>query len=633
MPTLLPSRLHAPTPVRWLMLALWALLFAFGLIAATLVTRDTLRSQAEEKAGLQIAAPFMRLGFQQPAACCYVIVTPGAAQPAGLYPEGEISRVDNRTIDPASMTLAEVSVLLDKPEGTEIPITYSYNDYVNAEGRPVEVNVTLRVAEANRTRALAFMQRLPAYVALKNIIFWLGTLAQLLALGVAALIVLKKRRDTVALVLSFALIGLALETPEWNLFSSRFELFKYHEVFNDNWYANLVVIFPYLLFIVPLFIALPAFPDGNYVPRWSVWFALLAPILVFVSTANWQDRPEFGGFALPPILLLGLAAFVLVRYWRTPPGVERQQIKWAAFGVGFGTLAVAISLLLTHVSGANFWYADEGGFWRPGIFVQAGILSTELLLVVGRILIPLGLLMSIMKWRLNDADSAIGRSAGYAMVTLLIGGLWATMTVMINNLLGNALGASGAAGLSTAIAAAVLVPTREKTLKWTEKKFQPALVRLRSLPAKLTPWKHDHDPVDLARGSLAAIVRGVDATTGAIALREGDGWVPVATHEVSEASVIEQLETEQPDLEIFPLRIILDDIGGEIGVLLIGPRGDGARYSSDERKALGLIETPLAEALRATSRRAQRNAEHGGQVAALKARIASLEAGSRPASV
>lgn len=633
MPKLPPARLaDAPAPVRWLMLAFWALLFAVGLITITVGTRDMLRTQAEERAALEAAAPFMRLGFQAPAACCMLIITPGAAQTAELYSDGEITRVGDTRIDPASITLAELAALLDQPEGTDIPITWHYDDYVNADGAPVDVDVTLRVSEADRTRALAFTQQLPTYLALKDINFWIGIVAQLLALGVSALIVLKKRHDTVALVLSFALLGLALETPVWADFVYGLELGRYHEIFYDNWYASLISISPYLLALIPLFVALPAFPDGNYVPRWSVLYALLAPVLVFVSTANWQERPEWGGFGLPPLLLLGLAAIVLLRYWRTPPGVERQQIKWAAFGLGFGTLAVAISLLLTNISGTNYWYADEAGNWRPGILVQAGILGTELLLVVGRILIPLGLLMSIMKWRLNDADSAIGRSAGYATITLMIGALWATMTVWINSMLGDTLGANGAAGLSTVIAAAVLVPTREKTLKWTEKKFQPALVRMRALPAKLTPWKHDHDPADLARGSLAAIVRGVDASTGAIALRQGDRWLPIATHEVSEASVIEQLEAEEPDREIFPLRVVLDDIGGQIGVLLLGPRGDGASYNSDEKKAIDVIETPLAEALRATSRRAQRNGELARMLATLEARIARVEAEPRSAN-
>lgn len=632
MPNLPPARLaDAPTFVRRLLLAFWSLLFVLGLITVTIGTRDMVRARTAESASLAAAAPFMRLGFQQPVDCCLMQVAPGVAQTAGLYEVGEITRVGDTRIDPASMTLDQLAALLDQPEGTEIPITYNYNDFENGDGSPVDANVTLRVSEEDRMRALAFKQQLPSFVALRDIIVWLGVIAQFLALGVSALIVARKRRDTISFVLAFSLLGLVLFNPSWEGFVYGLELGQYYEPLYGPWFENFIGQTAQLLVLIPLYIALPAYPDGRYTPRWTAWIALLGPLLALASVFGWEYLPVNTSSVLPALMLVLLGVGALMRFRRTPPGVEKQQLKWVAFGLGFGVLAIAIQLILDAVSYRQLWYVDDFGNARAGILPMAGIIATELIGVIGRILIPLGLLMSIMKWRLNDADSAIGRSTAYATITLLIGALWATMTVWVNRMLGDALGPNGAAGLSTVIAGAVLVPTRERTLKWTEKKFQPALVRMRALPAKLTPWKHDHDPADLARGALNAIVRGVDASSGAIALRQGDGWLPVATHEVSETSVIEQLEREQPDPDIFPLRVDLDDIGGQVGVLLLGPRGDGASYNTDEKKAIDVIETPLAEALRATSRRAQRNGELARMLSALEARIARVEAEPRMA--
>ena len=61
---------------------------------------------------------------------------------------------------------------------------------------------------------------------------------------------------------------------------------------------------------------------------------------------------------------------------------------------------------------------------------------------------------------------------------------------------------------------------------------------------------------------------------------------------------------------------------GVVATLLLGRRSDGASYSKDEKAAIGQITEPLADALRAAARRAER-------YAAIDERFAAVEAARR----
>jgi len=151
-------------------------------------------------------------------------------------------------------------------------------------------------------------------------------------------------------------------------------------------------------------------------------------------------------------------------------------------------------------------------------------------------------------------------------------------------------------------------------------------VKMRGLPAKLLPWRSDHDPADVAKGTLLAIVNGVQASSAALVLDdEGEPRV-LATYEVEEHISLADIGQDDPEARAFPVHLKLDDLVGPIGFLLIGPRSDGASYNSDEKAAMKLVAGPLAEVLRATSRRAHRNHALAEMLTAVDARVARLEA-------
>lgn len=403
---------------------------------------------------------------------------------------------------------------------------------------------------------------------------------------------------------------------------------------------------------VGLFImTLPALPDGRYRPVAARWIMLgglvvigtgvlaqglaMVPWKYFrgIEDAYWaiQGALSLVQYRGGLVLLLLAIALALFKFLRTPKGPERQQVKLIAFGLIAGFLALAA----IYVRNFLLSLVPQHSLAWIVIYDMGAVLLDS-----APLFIALGVVGSQMRYRLNDADSFISRTAAYGVVTAVITTVWGSLTTWTTGALAAIGGAESASAISAVLAAAVFVPVRKRVLDWTEAKFQPALVRMRSLPAKIRSLAHDHDPAEIARAALVATVKGVGARHGAIALAEGEGHKVIAADTVAPDDVAAFLAgsaehdrngaegrhgSEGGDGLAFPVRIDLSDLVGPVGVLLIGPRSDGASYSSDEKEALGMICGPLAEALRATSRRARRNGAIAEALASLEARIGQVE--------
>lgn len=392
---------------------------------------------------------------------------------------------------------------------------------------------------------------------------------------------------------------------------------------------------------IGLFIlTLPALPDGRYRP-WAARWIMLGGLYVFLSGlvlaalnqlplmlftvpppgfyVAWNAVYRLGKYAEPALLLVAIGLAIL-KLRATPKGPERQQAKFIGLGLVAGFVAVAAG------------YAWNFAWSWLELNSLAGIVIGDLAAILknlGPLLIMLGVIASQLRYRLNDADAFISRTAAYGVVTAVIATLWGSLTTWTTAALAAIGGSASATGISTVLAAVVFVPARKRVLDWTEMKFQPALVRMRGLPAKILSLAHDHDPAEIANAALRATVRGIGASHGAIALAEGKDFVIIANRDIGEAEVAEFLARDGEPCEVsltFPVRIELSDLVGPVGVLLLGPRSDGAGYSSDEKGALELIRGPLSEALRATARRASRNGAIASMLANMEGRIGAMEA-------
>ena len=100
----------------------------------------------------------------------------------------------------------------------------------------------------------------------------------------------------------------------------------------------------------------------------------------------------------------------------------------------------------------------------------------------GVVFIALGLMVSIFRYRLYDADTVIGRSAAYGVLTFgfiaLFAGAEKLAEIVGERYFEHSIGiVAGAVG--AAIAAAVIVPLHNRVHRWAERRFQKPLIRLR----------------------------------------------------------------------------------------------------------------------------------------------------------
>lgn len=224
----------------------------------------------------------------------------------------------------------------------------------------------------------------------------------LLLVATAALLYARRRRDTVAALLSLSFLMMA------GGFFAAEGLFRAVDL---SWLRDLLAHGGRFL----LMLVLLTFPDGRFTPRWTVgvaallalWtpFALLGPVPL--------DAEYLGYLAFTAIGVLSIA----LPYRRLPPGLERQQVRWALFGFAAGTILLLLALAATFLPEA----LPRGG----GGGKTPAQLAAQLLAALGIAGFALGLLVSLLRYRLYDADAVISRSAGYAVVTLTLGGVFA----------------------------------------------------------------------------------------------------------------------------------------------------------------------------------------------------------------
>ncbi len=202
------------------------------------------------------------------------------------------------------------------------------------------------------------------------------------------------------------------------------------------------------------------FPDGRFVPRWLRWIALAwagwALMQVFIPEA---DRlGELGPIQLVLGIVVGSTVLsgLVYRYIRVSGPTQRQQTKWLLF---------VISALLTLFLAGNLIGFIFPSLKQPGL---PGILYTLVsapIFTVGFLLLPLGMVLAILRYRLWDVDLSINRSLVYSLVTVVLGALFFVEFLVVQAVLGIVLGGQQgtvAAAIAAAITVALFGPTRKR---------------------------------------------------------------------------------------------------------------------------------------------------------------------------
>ncbi|MBA2932971.1 hypothetical protein HZF05_02565 [Sphingomonas sp. CGMCC 1.13654] len=443
-----------------------------------------------------------------------------------------------------------------------------------------------------------------------------STAANLLTLATSLLLFLRRPRDPVAALV--AISGLLICVDPGTLSAD----------------PPLILFYlPQAVINIALTAAMAAFPAGNIrsrLTRMVIAAALLSggcemlkywpggaivSVLFEVTTAS-------------TILLLGIA--VILNFRALAAGLQRQQMKFALLGFIGACLFTLLGALLDDL--ASF-YMDAP--LRPWLSLSSDIFGN-----FAGCCFAGGLLVSLLRYRLYDADALISRSAAYAALTLMLGAAFAACEQVIEVFGERYFGDGGqatAAGLAAAAAAVLIAPAHNRVHRWTEQRFQRALAKFRrDLPETVNDMREFASLDQLLATVASQLEQGVRASRAAILLGEGDEPLRIALTRHMQTGEMEtwlqgwapshndNLQCEREDA-MFPLRLRLHATGAAtIGWVLLGPRPDGSFFGKDEREALAGVADPVARAIHIVRQRDAREIRLTGRIGVLEGEVARL---------
>jgi hypothetical protein len=569
-----PARLRALPDnwARWLR-PFWILLFGLSLLTVIVSTLYAVR------ASYSVQPTIERHGvdFEVTTKGKLVVGTLDSSVPV----DSKLIAIDGKRVPP-DVVVADLAELLEKAAGPIVRMTVQRPD-----GRLVQVplkRTNLRIAPADeRERNLRIWTRLG-----------LALLACSALLTCSFMLALRRPNDPVAMILAFAFVALAatIDPP------LQFWLWT------DQGYVMdlLGAVFFYLLVI-----ALASFPDGIFVPRFLRWIVPVGiPLAIFFSIPD-VDEDLQGILAV--VLLLAILGTQFIRFRREPAGIVRQQIKWAGFGFAAGLLLILAAVIVAAGLG------DDASTYTPLMSLLVLVLFSA-----GMAAIPLGLLIALTRFRLWEADTVITRSAAYAVVTLIVGVVWAASSDLVKLVISEVMGRESEAGATTVgaiIAAGIFSPTQSAVLGWTRKHFGGPLDQIHDAAKRLKNWGLTESPEEVATRALSIIDQAVHPAASAIVLDTAMGHELIAAREVTSAADPKLIE-----------KLTLEDEESSVGTLLIGRRSDGNRYNRQEIDAIREIIPSLAEALRVARGRFSRESAMQQRLEEMAARLAQLEGGA-----
>ncbi len=278
------------------------------------------------------------------------------------------------------------------------------------------------------------------YVVALNVLFLLSFL------GVAALIMWRRGWDRsavlMALVLSMFATAEAIDLlgTVWNL--------------PDVIWNALIATSSMLLFLL--------FPNGKFVPRWTGRVVLLPSISILIGVLIPQWSQGLSGISELASYLLGIGAQIY-RYRHVSTPTERQQTKWAVFGIALATVSfICLSLI--------------GGFFpQTGTIASGGLVSLTIDTIwpLSYTLIPVSIGIAILRSRLYDIDVIIRRTLIYGALTAMLVVFYFVCVVALQELLRglSGQGSEVAIVVSTLTVAALFNPLRRRVQSAIDRRF------------------------------------------------------------------------------------------------------------------------------------------------------------------
>ncbi len=327
------------------------------------------------------------------------------------------------------------------------------------------------------------------------------------------------------------------------------------------------------------FFTLPfVFPDGRFVPRWTVLSGIYNHLTVFAFAfaPSWDFVGQWSVLVetiTTGLLVLSVVYSIMYRYRKVSTVVQRRQTKWVAFGLMVGLPAFfAGDAMMRNISSSPVGIACLLGF----LIIMPLAFSIPV--------VTLGI--AILQHRLFDIDVILNRTLVWLVMTATIIGTYVGVVVGLGSLIGS----RGSVLLSLLTTGLVAVG------------FQPLLLRVQRVAnrllfgdrddpyAVLTRLGHHIEDSLSAADLLPAIVRTTAEMLrlpyAALWLERSDGPVLVAASGIASAST---------------LRLPLMYQGQSVGALEVATRAPGEVFGQADRRLLEDLARQVGVAARTVS--------------------------------
>lgn len=333
--------------------------------------------------------------------------------------------------------------------------------------------------------------------------------------AVALLIFWRKSDDRTAYVLSAMLfaIGTVTAIPTLQAFA---------EVAPSLGWLVLVVAFVGNVCVFSFFFV---FPTAHYVPRWTVFLAVvLSAYNVISSYANLLPSALAGlpGMIEPlfPLFAITAAGSLILapvyRYRRVSTPVEREQIKWVVFSIVGALLVFAMTALTVGLPGGN----PETDISFITVVIQPVGWDGSLALI------PVAIGVAILRYRLFDIDVLIRRTATYALLTGMLLLVFVGTVLILQQLFAATTGAGQnelVTVLSTLTIAALFVPLRNRIQNGIDRRFNRHGYDSQRVLANFALAARDETDLDrLSQKLLQAVGETMQPTSLSIRLKPSD---------------------------------------------------------------------------------------------------------------
>jgi hypothetical protein len=245
------------------------------------------------------------------------------------------------------------------------------------------------------------------------------------------------------------------------------------------------------------------FPSGSPPSRW--WWAFLGVVWVSGSLEYFKAFPTSPGFAFLPERLdalavptnivfqtfLGVQFLSLLARWRRSEPVERLQLKWVVYGV---TLAASTALFVEVVL-ANLVPV----LYLPGTFV----------LSIAVLVIPAGIGMAMLRYRLYDIDVVINRTFVYGSLTAMLALVYVGSVVALQYAFRAITGGNSqlAVVASTLAIAALFNPLRRRIQALVDRRFYRSKYDARKTLEAFGARLRDETDLNTLGDGLVAVAR------------------------------------------------------------------------------------------------------------------------------